>query len=531
MTTVGRRETIAGLVGASLIATPLNAQTATPKRGGTLRMSVNTVPASASIHEEMSYATAQPFMPVFNNLVMFDQHKRINAPDSIVPDLGVDWSWSEGNTKLTFKLARNVVWHDGKPFRPSDVKYTWDTLRRLTNNGWRRTPRRQHFFNLDEVSVLGDDAVSFKLRRPQPSFMTLLATGFTPVYPEHVDGAAMRRNPVGTGPFRVTAFDSNRIALVRNEHYWKSGRPYLDGIDWTIIQNAGTLGLAFVAGKLDVVDVPIPQMADLKAQVPTASYSIDLSNSHYHIFLNTTRPPFDDPRVRQALNLAIDRHEFLTVIAGGQGAIGGQMLPAPFGVWGLPPEEIATVPGFGPNPEADREAARKLMREAGYGPDRPLRFPLITRNVGIFRSVSVLLMDQMRKIGIESEMKLVETAQWDIVQAQGDWPIVVTSYGGAADDPDVVLYDGFACDSNGNFSHYCTTEMQARIEAQSAELDPMKRARMVRDIDRTLMEENVRPVLIHNAHCVCQHAHVKDFVSSGNGLYNNWRMEDVWLDT
>ena len=522
---------MAGLAGSLLVPHTALGASAQPKRGGTLRMAVNTIPASASIHEEMSYATVQPFMPVFNNLVMYDQQKRIASPDTIVPDLATDWSWSEGNTRVTFKLARGVVWHDGKPFRGADVKYTWDALRRIVNNGWRRTPRRQQFFNLEEVTTVGDDAVSFKLARPQPSFLTLLATGFSPVYPEHVDGAAMRRNPIGTGPFRVASFDSTRILFTRNEHYFKPGQPYLDAIEWTIIQNQATTGLAFVAGKLDIVDVPIPQMADLKAQVPGANYAIDQSNSHYQVHLNQSRPPFDDPRVRRALNLTIDRHEFVQVITGGQGAVGGAMLPSPAGVWGMSPEEIATIPGFESNIEANRAAARKLMQEAGYGPDKPLHVPLITRNVGIFRSVSVLLMDHMRKIGIDSEMKLVETAQWDIVQGGGDWPILATSYGSPADDPDVVLYDGFACDSNSNFTHYCVKDMQARIEAQSAEMDPVKRIRMVREIDRALMEESVRPVLVHNAHCVCQHPYVRGFVSSGNGLYNNWRMEDVWLDT
>ena len=519
-----------GLSGSLLLSPTALGATAQPKRGGTLRMAVNTIPASASIHEEASYATVQPFMPVFNNLVMYDQHKRISSPETIVPDLATDWSWSEGNTRITFKLARGVTWHDGKPFRSADVKYTWDALRRVTKSGIRRTPRKQQFFNLEEITTVGDDAVSFKLARPQPSLLTLLATGFSPVYPEHVDGAAMRRNPIGTGPFRVTAFDSTRILITRNEHYWKPGRPYLDAIEWTIMQNQATIGLTFAAGKLDVIDVPIPQMRELKSQVPAANISIDQSNSHYHVLVNPSRPPFDDPRVRKALDLCIDRHEFVQVITGGEGLVGGAMLPAPAGFWGMTPEEIATVPGFGTNIEANRAEARRLMKEAGYGPDKPLHVPLVTRNVGIFRSVSVLLMDHMRKIGIESEMKLIETPQWTPTISAGDWSILSTSYGSAADDPDVILYDNFECDSTANYTHYCNAGMKARIDAQSAEFDVEKRKRMVREIDRALMEESVLPVLVHNAHAIIQHPHVRDFVSCANGLYHNWRMEDVWLD-
>lgn len=531
MTTFGRRETIAGLLGSTLVPHAAAAQTAAPKRGGILRMAVNTIPASGSIHEEMAVATVQPFMPVYNNLVMFDQQKKVNTQDGIVPDLALDWSWSEGNTRITFKLARGVTWHDGKPLTSADVKYTWDTLRKLRNNGWRRTPRRQQFANLEEVTTSGTDTVSFKLARPQPSFMTLLATGFSPVYPEHVDGSVMRRQPIGTGPFKVTGFTTEGVKLVRNPNYWKSGRPYLDGIEWTVMSNAATLALAFVAGKLDIADLALPQMADVKAQAPNANYSVDTSNSHYHVFLNRKRPPFDDDRIRRAFNLTLDRQEFLKVIGGGYGRIGGAMLPPPDGVWGLTPEDLAAIPGYGGDIDANRAIARKLMQEAGHGPDNPVKVQIVTRNISTFVSTSVLVMDHMRKIWIESDMKIVETPQWDIVQAGADWSMLLGSYGAAADDPDVVLSDGFDCKSASNFTDYCVADIQAKIDAQSAMLDPVTRARIVREIDRALMMDTARPVLLHNAHCTCQHPYVRGFVTAANGVYNNWRLEDVWLDT
>ena len=115
----------AGTLAAFVLATaPAFAQ----KQGGTLKISHRDNPPSASIHEEATISVVQPFMAVFNNLVMFDPNEKINSPDKIVPDLAESWSYNPEQTKLTFKLRTGVKWHDGKPFSAKDVKCTWDAL-------------------------------------------------------------------------------------------------------------------------------------------------------------------------------------------------------------------------------------------------------------------------------------------------------------------------------------------------------------------------------------------------------------------
>src|SRR6478735_1586993 len=105
-------------------ASPVFAQ----KAGGTLHLSHRENPPSASIHEESTISVNQPFMAVFNNLVVFDPNEKKNSPDKIVPDLAESWAWNADKTKLTFKLRQGVKWHDGKPFTSADVKCTWDAL-------------------------------------------------------------------------------------------------------------------------------------------------------------------------------------------------------------------------------------------------------------------------------------------------------------------------------------------------------------------------------------------------------------------
>ena len=238
---------MAALVGVA--AEPASAQ----KAGGILKMYTPDSPASMSILEETTMFAQGPMMGVFNNLVMFDQHVKQNSLDSIVPDLAMGWSWNEDGTDLTLPLREDVKWHDGKPFTARDVECTWDLLLEKSHDKLRVNPRKSWYRNLERVTATGDYEVTFHLKRSQPAFLTLLASGFSPVYPCHVPARDMRSHPIGTGPFKFVEFKPNEyIKVARNPAYWKPRRPYLDGIEYTIIRDLSTAVLTFVAGKFDM---------------------------------------------------------------------------------------------------------------------------------------------------------------------------------------------------------------------------------------------------------------------------------------
>src|SRR5437879_2608338 len=200
----------AGLFVLWLMTQPALAQ----KPGGTLRMSHFDSPASMSMHEEATAAVNRPMMGIFNNLVMYKQDVPQNSLQSIVPDLAMGWSWSEDGTELTFPLRQGVKWHDGKPFTANDVKCTWDLLTGKAAEKLRLNPRKPWYRNLEEVTVNGEFEVTFRLKRPQPSFIALLASGWSPVYPCHVPPRDMRAHPIGTGPFKFVEFRPNELRRV-----------------------------------------------------------------------------------------------------------------------------------------------------------------------------------------------------------------------------------------------------------------------------------------------------------------------------
>jgi peptide/nickel transport system substrate-binding protein len=518
------------LAAALVAASPALAQ----KQGGVLHLYHRDSPASMSIHEEATISTVMPVMGVFNNLVMFDQHVPQNSLNSIVPDLAESWSWGEDGKSLTFKLRPGVKWHDGKPFTANDVKCTFDLLLGKGSAKLRLNPRRAWYGNLEEVTASGDDTAVFHLKRPQPALLTLLASGYSPVYPCHVPPAQMRQHPVGTGPFKFVEFKPNEsIKLVRNLDYWKQGRPYLDGIEYTIIPNRSTAILGFIAGKFDLTfttEVTVPLMKDVASQAPQAQCELVPTNVSTNLLLNRDKPPFDNADVRKAMMLALDRKAFIDILGEGKGDVGGAMLPPPEGVWGLPPDQLVTLPGYGPDIEKSRGEARAIMEKLGYGPDKRLAVKVSARNIAQYRDPAVILIDQLKHVYIDGELDPVETANWFPKIARKDYQIGLNLTGSAVDDPDQQFYENYACGSERNYTAYCNKELDQLFDKQSAEADQQKRKQLVWEIDKKLQLDAARPIVMHNRAATCWQPQVKGVTLMVNSIFNGWRMDDVWLD-
>src|SRR5579864_470198 len=162
----------AALATALLAALTLStAQAAEPKHGGILHIYHRETPPSLSIHEEATFSVNVPAMPIFNNLIEYDQHKPQNSMGTIVPDLATEWAWSKDALSLTFKLRQGVKWHDGQPFTAKDVKCTFDLLQGKAQDKFRKNPRKDWYAFVDNVSINGDFEATFHMKRPQPSLL------------------------------------------------------------------------------------------------------------------------------------------------------------------------------------------------------------------------------------------------------------------------------------------------------------------------------------------------------------------------
>jgi peptide/nickel transport system substrate-binding protein len=525
---------LAAVTALSVLTTSTATLAGEPKQGGILRIYHRDSPGSASIHEGASYSFNVPFMPIMSNLVLFDQHKAQNSVDTIVPELAESWAWSPDGKVLTFKLRKDVKWHDGKPFTSADVKCTFDMLMGKSQQKFRQNPRKSWYDEVNEVTVNGDYEAAFNLKRPQPALLTLLASGYTPIYPCHVSPAEMRTKPIGTGPFKFVEFKANEsIKLTRNPDYFKKGLPYLDGIEFTITPNRSTAILGFVSGKFDMTfptEVSIPLLKDIKSQDPSAVCVVEPNNVATNIIVNSSNPPFDNLDVRRALALALDRKSFIDIMFEGQGDIGGTMEPAPAGLWAMPKDMLEQIPGYGPDIAKNREEARKLMQKAGYGPDKHLAIKVSTRNINVYRDPAVILIDQLKSIYIDAELDVVDTAQWFPKVARKDYALGLNLTGNAVDEPDQSFYENYSCGSERNYTNYCNKDIEKLFDQQSQETNVEKRKKLVWEIDKKLQEDVARPIIFHARTGTCWKPYVKNITVMSNSSYNGYRYEDVWMD-
>jgi peptide/nickel transport system substrate-binding protein len=522
------------LVTAVLVTSPASAQSATPKRGGILNSVLTEDPPGLLVHESATISNVWPMSPCYSNLVIFDPLKPLDSAETVIPELAERWSWQDNFRNLVFFLRKNVTWHDGKPFTARDIKHTFDMVREAPDSAvkMRTSPRKDWYANVEAIEAPEPHTVVFRLKRPQPSLLLMFASGYSPVYPAHVPIADLRQRCVGTGPFRHKEYLRGQlIELERNPSYFVPDRPYLDGIRYTIIRERGTRLAALQAGRIEAF-MPLEMtkaMADAaRAQAPSLVITEVGQNGSDNVILNHKRAPFDNPLVRQAVNLALDRNAYVRGVRQNGAVTGAALMPKPLGFWGLPDAELRTLAGYR-DPARDKAEAKQLLAKAGHGPDKPLRVDLVTRTLPIYLDLASFVVDQLRLIGMEATIKQLDTAAWFPALSRRDFQIGANLTAGGFDDPDAYLFENYKCGSPRNYTDYCSEEMERLIDQQSQELDRAKRLKLVAEIQRKLEADVARPMLGWRKEYFARWPHVKNLVPH-NALYNYGRMQEVWLD-
>jgi len=471
-------------------------------------------------------------MPCFNNLVLFDPLKQQESADTIIGELAEKWSWQDNYRNLVFFLRKNVKWHDGQPFTSRDVKFTFDMLREAPDavGKLRLNPRKDWYSNVEHVEAADAYTVVFRLKRPQPSLLVMLASGQAPVYPAHVPTAEHRTRCVGTGPFKFKEWKRGEyVDFVKNPDYFVKGRPYLDGLRYVVITERGTRAAALQAGRLDVAGPgeTTKSMADqYRAAVPKMVITQVGSLVSPNLLLNHTRPPFNDVRVRRAVDLAIDRAGYIKAVTQGSAAVGGALAPRPLGSWGLAEKDLVQVLG---RPETRKDRARKLLAEAGYGPNHPLRIDAHVRNIATYVDLASYVVGELKMVGIETTVKQVDSTQWYGITTRKEFTLGINISGYGVDDPDAIMYENYTCGSLRNYTGYCDELVTKVIDQQSQELDPKKRLALLAQIQRKLAEDAARPTVAWHLDHFSHWPHVKGLVPH-HSLYSFGRMQDVWLD-
>jgi len=230
------------------------------------------------------------------------------------------------------------------------------------------------------------------------------------------------------------------------------------------------------------------------------------------------------------MTLTLDRQAFIDILTEGKGDIGAVMQPPPEGTWGMPPEILRTLPGYGPDVQKNRAEARRVMEKLGYGPDRRLAVTISTRNIAAYRDPSVILIDQLKEIYIDGVLETIDTVNWYPRVMRKDFTVSVNVSENSLDDPDPLFYQNYVCGAERNYTGYCNPELDQRIDRQSMEPDRNKRKQLVWEIERKLAEDDARPIIYYLRGATCWHPHVKGLTIMVNSIFNGSRFDDLWLD-
>jgi peptide/nickel transport system substrate-binding protein len=257
---------------------------------------------------------------------------------------------------------------------------------------------------------------------------------------------------------------------------------------------------------------------------------VAVSNTGRNLLVNRDKPPFDNPDLRRAMSLSLDRKTFIDILYEGQGSVGGAMLPPPEGLWGMPLDVLKTLPGYDPDVQKNRMQARAIMEKLGYGPDKRLPIKVSTRDIVYYRDPAVLLIDQLKEVYMDGELDTIDTTNWYPKITRKDYTIGLNITEAGVDDPDPLFYENYVCGAQRNYSGYCNPEVDQLVDRQSVESDQGKRKQLVWEIEKRLAGDDARPMIFYGRIGTCWQPRVKGYTVMVNSIYNGSRFEDLWLD-
>src|SRR5918993_18867 len=476
-----RRQLVAGAAGLGLTAPFLGRgmsahvaparQDGTPTPGGILKVGLQSDPTALDPQKQNLTAIWHVIEHIYSGLTRI-------APDlSVEPALAEGWEISEDGTSYMFVLREGVTFHDGTPLKASDVKFTFE---RLVDPETASTGASE-LASMKSIEVNDDRTVVLTLHAPDASLLATLAGGTTVIYSEEFVKA--NNNDVsqvanGTGPFKFVEYVPNtRIVLERNENYWEEGLPYLDGIEMTIASDDTARTAAVVTGTVDFIEyAPLRDIPALEAD-PSLKLAGESNTNIRFIGFNLSKEPFDNPLVRQAIAAVVDREAMLGPTVFGHGTPVEALFPPDF--WAALQQEVRP---------ADVERAKSLMEEAGHADGFSTTITSWSQ-YSFLSNAAVVLQEQLRQIGIEAELNLVENATMvDQVYVGKTYDIAVTGES-AYVDPNTLILPNFKSGESGNFVNYSNPEVDALIEQGIATTDQDERARIYQEIQTILLED------------------------------------------
>lgn len=505
----------------ALVAHGVHAQT----KGGTLSMIVQ--PEPPILIPAMNQQAPTQFVAgkIYESLLTYDHDLKP------MPGLAKSWEVSPDGMEYTFKLNEGVKWHDGKPFTADDVVFSMTEMLPKTH-GRARVILSKY---LDSVEKIDDHTVRMKLKSSFPAFMIMFEPGFAPMMPKHIYAGTdymtnpANQKPIGTGPFMFKEWKrGEHIKLERNPNYWKEGKPYLDELIFNVIPDSASRAVAFEQGTVNVLrggDVDNVDIKRLRA-LPNVDYTTkgwEMFSPQAYLIMNMRQPPFDNPKVRQAVMTAMNRKLIVNNIFFGL----GQISTGPF---------VASEMFYDKNvPPIDfnMKKAREMIKESGIKPGdytiRHLSFPYGST----WERLDEYTRQTLEQLGFKVKLEATDAGGW--ASRTGNWDFDLTTtysyqYGDPAlgverfhITPNIVKGSPFA-----NVQGYSNPELDKVWGEAASATDPAKRQELYSAIQTQLVKDMSLGYLVDMEFPTLWQGNVKNLVKTAIGL--NETFDDVYIE-
>ncbi len=503
-----------------------------PRHGGELVFAVPSEPPSYDGHREETFGVIHPISPHYSLLLRI--HPEDPTGTKVIGDLAESWTISKDGLTYTFKIRKGVKFHDGSPLTAKDVKASYDKI--ISPPAGVASTRKGQYAVVEAVEAPDDSTARFRLKHPSAALLAGLASPWNYIYKAEIlakDPRWYEKNIMGTGPFTfVEHVKGSHWVGKKFPDYWDKGKPYLDGYRALFIRDTGAR-VAAVRGERAFIEFRSFNPARRDELVKALGPKIRVQESAWDCALwatpNQEKKPFNDPRVRRALSLALDRWEGskhlskITIVK----EVGGVQVPGT--TYATPESELVKLAGFSKDIEASRKEARRLLKEAGV----PESFSFTFTNRGIpepYEPLAIWFIDQWRKTGLNVTQKVIEAAAYFGPLRAGDFEVAMDFQCGYIVEPDLDLYKFLSVDRNdANYGRYTDRVLDELYDKQSRTLDVEERKKLIRQFEKRLLDEQAHIIPSLWWHRTIPHnARVKGWTITPSHYLNN-QLDTVWL--
>jgi peptide/nickel transport system substrate-binding protein len=437
-----------------------------PPPSDSLVVAIPTDPDGFHPHQSVAAASSEIAFNIYEGLVKA-------APDgSILPALATAWQVSADGLEYTFTLREGVHFHNGREMTPEDVVYC---LNRLIDP--EITTKSRDYTGVESIEARGLQLV-ITLAQPDAAFLALLTEFGAAIYPQEAE-EQLSTQPIGTGPFVLTQWEpNNQLILTKFENYWNPELPKLNQVTLKIIPEPTTMVNNLQTGHVDLIPRLEPDYLHKVEDNPDIKIIDSPMNLVQLLAINNAVPPFDDIRVRQAMNYAINRDEIIQGAAWGHGTPTGSNLSPAMGAWYI------DMTGMYPY---DPQKAKDLLAEAGY-PDGFKATLHLPASYPLHRGAGEIIADQLAKVGIDLEIRVIEWGTWlEQIYTNREFELTVVGFTGKL-DPNSVL-NRYLSTSSRNFGNFNSPEYDQLLAQGLLENDQQKRIEIYQELQAILARE------------------------------------------